>query len=99
MRVSALLVGTLHNSQTVALVAFSIASAMGYAGYTVAVGMAVNLSLRDMARVVWKPGLLAGACLAISMIVPGDMYAVRYATVVLLAGVWAWFVLRAGLRG
>jgi len=99
LRVSALLVGTLHNSQTVALVAFSIASAMGYAGYTVAVGMAVNLSLRDMARVVWKPAFLAGACLAISMIVPGDMSAVRYATVVLLVGVWAWFVLRAGLRG
>lgn len=90
LRVSALLAGAVHDSPEFALVAFSIASAIGYVCYTLATGLAMKLPLRRMIAAIWQPALLAGTCWVAVVGIPEGMGGIRYGTVAFLAGVWLW---------
>jgi lipopolysaccharide exporter len=88
LRISALMAGVLLQSAEFALAAFSVASLIGYAGFTFATGLAVNLSASRMLASVWRPVVLAAMGLAVAAIVPEDLTAVRYGAVGLLAVLW-----------
>jgi lipopolysaccharide exporter len=90
LRIAALLIGAVLGSANIALVAFSLASAVGYAGYTMSTGIAVGLSVRDMARAVWQPAVFAGISFGIVAVISQELSGVRYCALALLAGLWVW---------
>lgn len=94
IRLFALVVGAVLNSAEIALAAFSVASLLGYAGYTVATGMAVGLSIKNMARAIWQPTLLALACFAVKPVVPVSMPDIRIIAIGILALFWLWLCSR-----
>lgn len=81
LRIGALLIGALLASSDIAILAFSIATAVGYAGYIAITGIVAGLHARCIATAAWQPALLAAICLVLPvskqfLSIPGLHYGV-----------------------
>jgi lipopolysaccharide exporter len=90
LRILAIFAGMLAGSAVIAILAFSIASAFGYAGYTLATGIAVGVPVRNMLMAVRRPAGLSLCLVIIVAMLPRDSSFVLYTLVVVVAGLWLW---------
>lgn len=88
MRVSALLGGAAIASEEGALAGFSVASVLGYAGYTAATGKAVGLSVSEMAKAICHPLAISAVSLAVAVVIPENMPIIRYPVVLCILTYW-----------
>jgi lipopolysaccharide exporter len=91
LRIGALLIGALLASSDIAILAFSIASAVGYAGYITITGIVAGLHARRIAVAVWQPALLAAVCLVLPvskqfLSIPG----LHYGVLMCVGAFWLW---------
>jgi len=95
LRVSALVVGALYGTAGAALLAFSISSAVGYAGYTLATGLAAGLTARTVMMATLRPTLLSGFCYAIlASNVAGGVPEYLYVLILCVLVLWIMGILR-----
>lgn len=97
LRLSPLVVGAKLGSAEIAVIGYSVASAVGYAGYIIALCIMTNIPMRRLVIAVCQPVAFAIAYFTLALMVPMEPIGQRYVILAAAAGLWFWR-LRFALR-